>query len=205
MHALLVTLWLSLPLAPYNPIEQDTLPSISAHFTAGLTSPNGIVSLGPELSSKFEMLVVHPFLVRGALDLNYGKTVSALYPQGDLYSLTMAGDALYYRGTNHLMGYVGIGFVYTFYHFSASRASMDSLFAEERVVDVDVDKALGYRLTLGLRMHRSYSLELGITEIRPEFLLQADEGNGTISRWRKSTRTSSFRLTFGYLLPLRKF
>ncbi len=205
MNVLLIATWLCLPLAPLNPIDEDTLASINAHVTVGMASPNGIVSTGPEVSAKYEMLVIHPFVLRGEVDGKYGRVTSNLFPQGDLYTLTLALDALYYRGTDHLTGYIGVGAVYAFNHFHSHTDTADSLRTYENVTAVDVEQQLGYRLTLGIRYHRSYSLEIGITELRPDFIKQHVEDNGVISRTRHATRTGGFRITLGYVFPLKRY
>lgn len=192
------------PLAPLNPIEQDTLPGQTLHFSAGFTSPNGIVSAGAEVSAKYEMMVLHPWVIRGGLDLKYAQTVSNLYPRGDLLSTTASLDALYYRGTDHLMGYIGLGAVYTMNHFSSSPATADSLFLFESVTDVDISRQWGYRVTLGMRFHSRYSLEIAVTELRPDFIKHGIRPGGTISRAFQNTRTGSFRITLGYVIPLSR-
>ncbi|MCP4686147.1 MAG: hypothetical protein GY867_11980, partial [bacterium] len=171
MNALLMAAWLTLPLAPMNPIEEDTLPSMSAHVTVAVTAPNGIVSAGPELSAKYELLVIHPFVVRGAVDFKYCHTVSDLFPKGELFSLPLSLDAIYYRGTDHLTGYIGFGGIYAVNYFTPGSSTLDSLTRYQSVVDVEMRDEFGYRLTLGLRYKKAYSLEISISEIYPEFIL----------------------------------
>jgi hypothetical protein len=205
MYSLLMATLMCLPLAPFNPIEQDTLPSIAFHVMAGVSSPNGVVSVGPEVSACYEVLVKHPIVVRTGLDYGYGKLTSQLNPRGDLHTLTVSLEALYYRGTDRLTGYIGGGPVFAFNWFNPSRAASDSLWANEGVTDVDLDRRVGYRFTLGLRYHKSYSLEIAITELRPNLIKWAHPSESTFSKEYKEIKTGSFRVTFGYVLPITPF
>jgi hypothetical protein len=204
MNALLMAAWLTLPLAPLNPIEEDTLASMNAHFSVAATIPNGIVSAGPELSAKCELLVVHPFMVRGGIDFKYCHTVSELFPKGTLLSLPLSLDAIYYRGTNHLTGYIGFGAIYAINSFSPKSSTIDSLMQYRSVTDVDMRHEFGYRLTLGLRYHKAYSLEISISEIYPEFILRGIGPNGESTRSLLTTRVGGFRLSFGYLFAIKE-
>lgn len=202
MNALLVATWLSLPLAPLNPVEEDTLSEMSLHFTAGLANPNGIVTAGPVLSVNYEMLVIHPFMVRGTIDFKYGRMKSNLFPQGHLWTTMIGGDAIYYRGTNYLTGYVGFGFVYSFHNFVSFDATADSLLVNEGVTDVDMEQKWGYRLVLGLRYHKCYSLEVGVVELEPDFKKIGFDTNVSETRSYQTTRAGSFRITVGYLFEI---
>ncbi len=204
MNALLLATWLVMPLAPLNPIEEDTLASMNAHFTVAVTTPNGIISSGPEISAKCELLVVHPFVVRGAIDLKYCRTVSELFPKGELLSLPLSLDALYYRGTDHLTGYIGFGGLYSINSFSPHSSTIDSLMRNKSVTDVDMRNEFGYRLTLGLRYKKAYSFEVSISEVYPEFIFLGTGANGEITRSLLTTRVGGFRLSFGYLFPIKE-
>ena len=202
MNALVLTALLYMPLAPINPVEEDTLSSMAFHFTAGMAGPNGVVSVGPEVSAKLEMLVLHPFMVRGTIDGKYVQTRSGLFPEGNLYTLTLGADAIYYRGTNRLTGYLGFGFVYTIHEFGLFDYAADSLGRVEGVTSVDVEKEFGYRIILGLRFHKNYSLELSVSELRPDFRKTSYLGDGTEMRTYQTTRTGAWRISFGYVVPL---
>ena len=202
MNALLLATWLSLPLAPLNPVQEDTLSDMSLHFTAGLSNPNGIVTAGPVLSANYEILVIHPFMVRGTVDFKYGRVRSNLFPQGHLWSTMLGGDAIYYRGTNYITGYIGFGIVYSLHNFVPFDATADSLYQNEGITDVDVQQKWGYRLVLGLRYHKSYSLEVGVVELQPDFKKTAVGSNGGESRSYQTTRAGSFRITVGYLFEI---
>jgi hypothetical protein len=199
---LLIAGWLCAPLAPLNPLEQDTLPSQTIHITAGVAGLGGIVSAGPEIALKYEALVIHPFILRGGCDLKYAQTVSKFFPKGNLYSAALSVDALYYRGTDRLTGYVGLGVVFAGGSFAPSPATADSLFRYEHVTAVDVKPKLGYRITLGLRVHRWYSFELAITEICPDFVKHASGPEGVASRRFETARTGGFRFTVGRVFPV---
>lgn len=202
MTALLLTVLLYQPLAPINPIEQDTLPAWALHFEAGMVGPNGVVTTGPEVSAMLEMLVVHPFMVRGTADARYGQVTSGLFPNGNLYTLSLGADAIYYRGTNHLTGYFGVGAFYTVHSFDPFERTADSLRANEGWTAVDIQPKFGYRLILGLRFSRIYSMEISVDDLHPDFKMTGTQGDGVESRSYKTTRTGAFRLTFGYVVPL---
>ena len=194
-----------LPIAPLNPLEQDTLTSVNLHFSVGVSSPNGIVSLGPELSARYEMLAVHPFVIRGAVDYRYGKMKSRLFPQGDIHTTMFSIEGLYYRGNNHLTAYVGLGAVYAFNWFSPLEATSDSLWVNESVTDLDMAQQMGYRITMGLRYHKSYSIEIGVTELHPSLIKWGRTDMDNIYREHEKIRTGGFRITLGYLLPLSRY
>lgn len=202
MTALFLAGMLALPIAPINPVAEDTLRTSNLHFTVGVTTPNGIVSMGPEVSIKYEMLAVHPLLLRSSLDFKYARTISNLFPKGDLMTTSLAADAIYYRGTHRLMGYMGAGVIYSFHNFISSQETADSLWTTEQIHDVDMDPKWGYRLTLGLRIHKSYSFEIGVTEMRPFFVKWGTAGERVTTRTVQQTRTGGFRLSFGYLFPI---
>jgi hypothetical protein len=202
MTALLLTALLYMPLAPINPVEEDTLSSLAFHFSGGLSGPNGIVSAGPEIATRFETLVVHPFMVRATAAGSYAHTKSNLFPKGRLYTLTLGTDAIYYRGTNHLTGYIGFGFIYTMSRFDSFAHTADSLFRNEGVTDVDMEPEFGYRVVLGLRYHKNYSLELSVSELRPDFRKSGRDLSGTEMRTYQTTRTGTFKIMLGYVVPL---
>ena len=204
MNALMMAAWLALPIAPLNPVEQDTLASMNLHIAASVTVPNGIVSAGPELSARYEMLVIHPFVVRGGVDLKYCQVTSSLFPRGNLLSLPLSADAIYYRGTDHLTGYLGFGAIYAINSFSPSQATIDSLMQASSFSDVDLRNEWGYRLTLGLRYKRCYSLEISISEIYPEFVLRSSSGLES-TRSMMTTRVGGIRLSIGYVIPIREY
>jgi hypothetical protein len=205
MNAFMMAFWLSLPIAPLNPVEQDTLASMNLHLAASVAIPNGIVSAGPEVSAMYEMLVIHPFVIRGGVDLKYCRMTSSLFPKGNLLSLPLSADAIYYRGTDHLTGYLGFGGMYAINSFSPTSATIDSLMQAGGFSDVDLRNEWGYRLTLGLRYKRCYSLELSVSEIYPEFIFRGSGPAGENSRSMMTTRVGGVRLSIGYVFPIREY
>lgn len=205
MTALLFAALMSLPLYPVNPTEQDTLNVMNVHITAGVDGPNGVVSTGPELSLKYEMLLFHPLVIRPSLDFQFGSVKGAVFPHGDLSTVTFAAEIFAYRGTDHLTGYLGTGLTYSNFFFSAADRTADSLYDNYRVTDVDLDPTLGYRFTMGLRYRRVYSAEFGVTEIRPQFVFRSKISESQYSQYAQKARMSIVRFTLGYLFPLKLF
>lgn len=203
MNALLLTAMLGLPLYPLNPIEQDTISLMNLHLTAGIDGPNAVVSAGPQLTAKYEWVVEHPFIVRVAFDCRAGQTHSILYPSGNLRNGTISVEGLYYRGTDRLTGYIGAGVVYAMYSFSASDGAADSLKTELGVANIAVSDVFGYRITAGLRIHKSYSIEVGITEVKPKFVFTRRYSETRYGLIKEQVRLNEFRVSFGYLLTLK--
>ena len=204
MLSLLTVLWLTLPLAPYNPIEEDTLPAMSLHTTAGITTPNHIVKTGPELSVKWEMLATHPLVLRAALEYQLGSTKLQRLGDSRLHQGTISVCALYYRGTNKLTGYIGAGPVFRFGHFSLADAVADSLWVDHGIVDVGLKPAVGYRIVLGLRLKQVYSLEVGVTEVKSDIQYTQRTGPASYAVFDQPTKLSSFRMTLGYLFTMKE-
>ena len=205
MYTLLLASWLCLPAFPLNPVAQDTIASLNAHFTVGLSGPNSLVGSGPEITSKYEIRLIHPVVVRAAFDYRFGKVNSILFPRGTLHSATVSTDALYYRGTHKLTGYLGLGLVYTFHHYHLTNDAADSLRENHQVQDVGIRPTFGLRITMGLRFHRTVSLEIGITEARPnlKFVRRLSEKSYSVTTER--IRLSDVRITLGYLWPLSRW
>ena len=202
MHALLLVTLLSLPLYPVNPIQQDTLATMNVHVTAGVTAPNGVLNTGFEVSSNLEMLVVHPFVIRGSLDYRYGKTMARRYPDGVVHGTTASIEAVVYRGTNQMTGFVGLGAVYSKYFMHLSQPAADSLMTHEDIYGVYVEPALGYRFMAGLRLRSAFSIELSVTSISTDFLYRKSLGPNRYRQWRQPAKFRDFRVSFGYVLPL---
>lgn len=200
---MLLTSWLCLPVFPLNPTAQDTIAPKNLHFTVGISSPNGLVGVGPEVTAKYEMLMVHPVIVRAAFDYRFGRVNSKLYPAGDLHGATVSAVALYYRGRHKLTGYIGMGIVYTFHGFRPTSAAADSLYKNHQVDEVGIKPAFGYRIVLGLRFHRDFSLEIGITEVKPKLLFTSRLTEDSYSVVAEKIRLSDVRVTVGYLVPIK--
>jgi hypothetical protein len=211
MLELLLAGWLCLPLAPLNPIQQDTLDQMALHGFAGMHTANATVATGPELGLKYEVLAVHPLLLRCGMEYRFGQLRSATVPDGDLHQFNFSADAIYYRGTNRLTGYVGIGVVFNYGAFNALPSVIDSLMQGyldddplNPVIEagVGVEAKLGYRITLGLRFRETTSLEICITEVRPEFTYRQTYASGARSESHENFRNNSFSVTVGYIVPL---
>ena len=203
MTPLLFAALLGLPLYPLNPVEEDTISFTNLHITAGLNGPGAVVSTGPDLTAKYEMVVYHPVIVRAAVDYRYGSVSSNVYPDGDLHRVSFSIEGIYYRGTDELTGYVGLGLLWSVNSFTLADNEVDSLFNYHGITDVAMNNPIGYRITAGLRLHRVYSIEVSLTESRPKYIFtQQLDAN----RWISSTeqfRQNDFRLSFGYLFTLK--
>lgn len=211
MLELLMAGWLCLPLAPLNPVQQDTLDQMAIHGFVGMHTANATVATGPEAGLKYEVLAIHPLLLRGGLEYRFGQLRSATVPDGDLHEFNLSTDAIYYRGTNRLTGYLGIGVVFSYGVFNALPSVIDSLLQGNLnddplnpVIDarVGVEAKIGYRITLGLRFRETMSVEVCITEVRPQFVYKQTYASTARSEFREDFRNNSFSVTVGYVIPL---
>jgi len=202
VHALLLTTLLSLPLYPINPVKQDTLDVMAMHFSVGVTAPNGLVKTGVDISTRYEFRVTHPVVLRTTLDYRLSRVSHVRYPTGTIFGPLFSLEALYYRGTNRMTGYVGGGVVLAMYDHATSQSESDSLRNYHGVTDVGLKPTNGYRLTFGLRFHRTTSFEVSITDVRPSFVYTSDAGNGSYSRRFSRARFNDFRISIGYVMPL---
>lgn len=194
-----------LPIYPLNPINQDTLNSISMHVAASVSGPNSLVSASPGASAKCELLVIHPFVLRGAVEYGYGSILTRRYPRGTLHSLTSALEILLYRGTDELNGYIGGGAFLTANMFAMGKYSADSLLLYEHVEDVDISQAIGYRILFGLRFEKAYSIELSFSDTRPDYIFTERISPTEFSSYRQQLRFTDIRLSVGYIVPLTRF
>ncbi len=204
LTALLITWLTAAPLYPLNPVEQDTVNYMNLHFTAGLCGPNHISSAGPIVSVKYEYLLHHPFIVRSSFEYGFSRMQTRLYPKGDFHNTTYAADFLYYRGTNRLTGYLGLGFVFSKNYLQLDKEVADSLWRTEYVTAVSMPLHIGYRLTFGLRMNQFFSIEVIITDVRPKLVTTSSYPNNEIGIRKEEVRIQTVRLTFGYLIPLKR-
>lgn len=202
MHALLLTTLLSLPLYPVNPIKQDTLDIMALHFSVGLTAPNGLAKTGVDFCTRYEFRVTHPWVFRTTMDYRISRVNHVRYPTGTIFGPLFSLEVLYYRGTNRMTGFIGGGVVLAMYDHATSQSDSDSLYAFHRITDVGLEKTAGYRMTFGLRFHRTMSLEVSITDVRPSFVYTTDRGDGQYSRRFSRARFNDFRMSVGYILPL---
>ena len=128
-----------------------------------------------------------------------------LVPKGTLHGATFSTDVLYYRGTHKLTGYLGLGVVYTFHHYHLTAAAADSLRENHQIQDVGIRPTFGLRMTMGLRFHRTISLEIGVTEARPNLKFVRQLSARSYSVTTERIRLSDARITLGYLWPLSVF
>lgn len=202
MWTALMTTWLALPIAPLNPIEQDTVASINLQSTVGIAVPNGIISAGPELAVKYELRMVHHLILRLSAEYRYGELTSRLFPRGSIHSGTFALEGLYYHGTNRLMGYVGFGGVYNLNGYTPWPATWQTLQANN-VTDIWMSQAIGYRVVIGFRWRKQYALEISTTELYPKLRENIYISETRFARETRSVRTGSFRISLGYIIPLQ--
>lgn len=202
MLSLVVATFIALPLYPVNPIRQDTLALLNAHVTAGITAPDGIVNTGLELTSKWELVLVHPILIRAGIDYRFGPIMALRFPDGILHGSTLSLEALVYRGTNRMTGFVGGGIVLNKYFLHMTRAAADSMMANYHIYGVYVDPALGYRISMGLRLRRAFSIELAVTALSTDFLFRESLGLHRYSQRHEPARFRDFRVSLGYVFPI---
>ena len=203
MLELLLAGWLALPIAPLNPIKQDTLDILALHFTAGAHAANSTTQTGPDLSAKLEMLTVHPIVVRGFADYRFGQIKNKSFPNADLHQGTIGAEAVYYRGTNRLTGYLGFGVLYGFGELDPTERVADSLLRTQQIDDIDYGADFGYRITLGLRFQEKYSLEIAVTELRPDIVFHRQfTPDNVTSEFSEEFRNSTFKVTIGYVLTI---
>lgn len=203
MMSLWLAAWMALPIYPLNPVEQDTLNQMNLHLTVGLTSPNKIADPGLQFSAKYELLVVHPLVVRFSADYGFQELRTQQLPDGALHSLIISVDALYYRGTDELTGFVGLGAMLYQGFFRLDRGVDNLTIDDLSIDDLSFRPHVGLRGTLGLRFSRNFSLELAVSEVRPTLVTT---GRVSEVRYREITeqvKLHDVRLTLGYLFSLR--
>ncbi len=202
MFVLLIAAWLISPVYPLNPVQQDTLNHVNLHLTAGFNGPSRMITSGPEVTIKSEFMIHHPFVIRTAFDYRYGNMTSNLYPKGKFHGTTISTEILYYRGTNRMTGYFGIGFVYVKNYISLSPNTSNSLYETNKITEIYMLSKPGFRLSLGLRIYQRYSLELAITEVSPTLITKQYISENQFSTHSEKIRLNNVRLTVGYLVPL---
>ena len=188
---------------PLNPVEQDTLNSVNIHFTAGLNGPNKLMSPGVQISTKYEALIKHPWVLRAGVDYSYAGMNNRNYPDGSVHALMLGVEGLYYRGTDKLTGYLGLGVVLYKGFVSPDNAAADSLESFHNIVDLSMKPQIGLRATLGLRFNRLFSLEIGLTEVRPTWVVTERQSDLQYSESYEEVKFHDVRLMLGWLLPLR--
>ncbi len=213
MYTLLLASWMCLPLAPLNPLEQDTVAAVNLSLTVGLSAPNGIISAGPGFAIKWEMRPVHPVIVRGTGEYDFSRFSSTVFPNDDnngittkgaLHSVTFGADCLYYHGTHKLTGYLGFGLIYSFHYYATDLSASQAMLQAFGVNHVGIAKGPGYRIMLGLRFNKTYSLEIGVSEERPSVTFTRPVDALTYAENDAQTKLSTFRITIGRIFTLKK-
>lgn len=203
MHALLFTTWMFLPIAPINPVAQDTIPPVALQASFGTSGPNNLLTVGPELAVRSELRVVHPVMLRGGIELRQNETNALRQPRGTAPSVSLIGELLLYRGTRKMTGYIGAGVGYAYYFFEPFANTRDSLFAAEQVDDVQMEAALIARFMIGLRFQERFAVEVKFNDTRPRFTKTSSTESSqiTISE-SEGTSAGNVSLTVGYIIPL---
>ncbi|MEE8403903.1 MAG: hypothetical protein V3S17_00775 [candidate division Zixibacteria bacterium] len=202
MYSLILTSLLSLPVFPLNPTDRDTLNSSNFHITAGVSSPSDFATAGPEFTLKYELLFYHPIVLRTGVEYNRGRVTKISFPNGDYHGFTTSVEILYYRGTDRMMGFMGMGVVYNQSYLNMDGSVADSLLAAENISDVYLRGNAGYRFIFGLRKSRLWSFEIRMTDIRTHLVYRRNLGAYRYSIQREPVRLSDFRITLGYLIEL---
>jgi hypothetical protein len=206
----LTVMWLGLPIAPLNPIEEDTLAAMNFHVAAGMTTPNGVLPMLPEVTFKYEALILHPLIARASLDYQYGHLKSKVLPRGSLHQGTLSLVALCYRGTDKLTGYIGLGPIARFGHVSLASAERNAGWSYEgltvdQIADADLKPGFGYRLIFGLRYRKTFSLEVIISEVSTNFVYHRRDGPDSYSIFEQEADLGSLRISLGYVWTLKEF
>ena len=201
MYALIITALAGLPIFPLNPTQNDTVNIVNLHFTAGVVSPSELISAGPELTIKYELLFSHPFVVRTGLDYRYGRMNQLKYPKGGYHGFTFSAECLHYRGSHKMKGFAGAGVVYNYSRVSPDNPESDSIMVLQNISGVTIDKRLGYRIIFGLRRFDLWSFELRVTDIRTNLVYERNLGLNRFSLEKQKIKLSDVRVSVGYLLP----
>lgn len=170
--------------------------------TAGVAVPNEVSNVGPEASAGFEYLLVHPFVLRTSIDYRLGNLDSPLLPKGKAHAASFSGTVLYYRGTRRLIGYLGFGLVYSFGWITTNATVGDSILAADRISGFEITGSPGYRFIFGLRHRQRFTLELRVTELRPDLITTRVEGPNLYSEAINPIKIHDIRLSIGYMISL---
>lgn len=201
--ASLLSVWMCAPLAPLNPLEQDTVNAVNLQCSLGMNSPSELLRAAPEFALRYEILPLHPFITRLGFEYKSGALTNSLHPAGPLQSYTVSFEALMYRGTKELTGFVGVGPLYTFNSFTPNSATRDSLARKSGIDGVSLGGVFGYRIIFGARYYRNYSLEVRFTETYPTLVEHSTRPESNYEVRGERLKTSSVSVTFGYLIKLK--
>lgn len=205
MYSLVLTALVSFPIFPLNPTQDDTANSMNIHFTAGVVSPSELISIGPEMTLKYELLFSHPIVLRTGLDYRFGRMNQLKYPKGDYHGFTFSAECLYYKGSHRMKGFVGAGIIYNYSKLIIDNTVTDSIMVIQQISDVRIDPRLGYRVIFGIRRSELWTFELRISDIRTNLVYQRDLGPNRYSLEKQDIKLSDIRVSLGYLLPLKRF
>jgi len=97
---------------------------------------------------------------------------------------------------------IGFGLIWTMYDLKLSGSAADSLRTNFNVTEVRLKSAPGYRIIMGLRFGRAFSLEISTTDVRPDFVYRRALGENSYALQHQDARFHDFRVSFGYLIPL---
>jgi len=186
---------------PLNPVREDTVASGNFHFTAGVNGPNGILGTGLEASLKYELLISHPYILRTAFELGRSKINDKSYPIGDVQAATFAVEGMYYRGTDKMTAFMGIGIVYVVSKMRLGQVDETRNLPVDNFSSIRIKNSFGYRLIVGARLRKAFSIEIGITEIKTDFIYVTRFSESSFSEFPVRSRLSNIKLTFGYLIP----
>jgi len=203
MLAILLASLLTLPLYPLNPVEEDTLSVINIHFTAGINGPNSFGPVSPEISIKYETLIKHPIVLRASSEYKYGTVNSKFYPNGHLHGITFSLEVFYYRGTDNLTAYLGLGPLLGLNRMTMYKSTRDSLQTNYNIIDVSVKPAIGYRISMGIRYKQIYSIELSLSQAEPRLVYTRQISPVNFSELTSKVKVNDVRITFGYLIKLK--
>ncbi|HOP07244.1 MAG TPA: hypothetical protein PLF13_08135 [candidate division Zixibacteria bacterium] len=196
---------LTLPIWPVNPVKQDTAAFLAMEVTTGIIAPNGISATSGNLSTKLEMLIAHPFLIRAEVDYSIGSVMANRIPSGIIHGPTYGVQLVYYRGTNRMTGTVALGPVITTGMFRLSSAAADSLATNYNINDLSIRPAIGYRATFGLRIRRTFVIEVSLTSMLTDFVYREDLSPGRYTEITQEERQNDFRVSFGFIFDIKRF
>ena len=155
------------------------------------------------ISIKYEFLLKHPFVLRASSEYKYATVNSKFYPNGHIHSITFSIEGFYYRGTNNLTAYLGLGPLLNLNRLNMYKSTSDSLQNNYNIIDVSVRPAIGYRISMGIRYKQIYSIELSLSQAEPKMVSTRKISPVNFSELTSKVKLNDVRLTFGYLVRLK--